>query len=210
MRQSKYVRDPIDIMKMTNAELKSYIRAASKSFSKRIKEIEQLPNSGASETMQFLKQSGNIFRAGRSRFATRGLSRDELIAKAQGVNVLAGLNETASKFRRIVEEEIQNIIDEGFSEDITPEDIAEMFNNRDAFESLRDYVDVHMDSIYALLGSERVSELADEYEDDSNGFYTAMLKEAIKEYQETEKPAREKFFKEKRREKTRFHSFRGK
>lgn len=208
MRKSKYVRDPIDIMKMTNAELKQYIRAASKSFSKRIKQIEALPYASASETVNFLNTSGDIFNVGGSRFGVRGLSREQLIAKAQGVNVIASINETATSFRKIVEDELQRIIEEGFDDEgMTPEDFEEIFENPDQFEMLKDYVDVHMDSIYSLLGSDRVNELANDYEEDSNGFYTQLLREAIDEYQKTEIPARDKFFNEKRKPKSRFKSW---
>lgn len=199
MKKSKYAIDPIALMKMTDSELRSYIRNASKVFDKRIKAFQSIPYGKASETLSYIESSGNAFKSGKSMFATKGLTRSELQAKAMGVNVIATLNETPAQFVKDVEEEIKDVI-----YDYSPEDeeaIEDMFYNPDNFEKLRDFVNVHIDSIYDLLGSDRVNEFANTYEDDDASFYAELLKETISEFQNVERTERKKFFKEKRKKK---------
>lgn len=198
MKKSKYAIDPIALMKMTDSELRSYIRSASKVFDKRIKAFQVIPYGKASETLSYIESSGNTFKSGKSMFATKGLTRSELQAKAMGVNVIATLNETPAQFVKDAEDEIKDVI-----YDYSPDDeeaIEDMFYNPDNFEKLRDFINVHIDSIYDLLGSDRVNEFANTYEDDT-AFYAELLKETISEFQNVERTERKKFFKEKRKKK---------
>lgn len=199
MKKSKYAIDPIALMKMTDSELRSYIRSASKVFDKRIKAFQVIPYGKASETLSYIESSGNTFKSGKSMFATKGLTRSELQAKAMGVNVIATLNETPAQFVKDAEDEIKDVI-----YDYSPDDeeaIEDMFYNPDNFEKLRDFINVHIDSIYDLLGSDRVNEFANTYEDDDTAFYAELLKETISEFQNVERTERKKFFKEKRKKK---------
>lgn len=195
---SKYELNPVDIMKMSTPELKDYIRGASKVIGKRIRGLESLPYGAASETLSYINNSGTALKTGKSTFATRGLSRDELLAKANAVNVIASLDETPAAFSKQVDEELKAIFDEE-----TPDKLLEIFKDEMRFEMLKDYIDVHMDSIYSLLTSERVNELANDYEEQPEEFYTKLLDEALDQYARTEKTHREKYFKEKRKPKKR-------
>ena len=201
MKKSKYEIDPIALMKMTDAELRAYIRSASKTFSKRIKAFQAIPYGSASETLSYIESSGGILKSGgKVSFGTKGLSRQQLVAKAMGVNVLANINETPSQFMKDVDEEIKDIVSNYDPEN--EEAIHDMFYNPDNFEKLREYVNVHIDSIYDLLGSDRVNEFANTYEDDDTAFYAELLKATMEEFQNVEVSERKKFFKEKRKPKT--------
>ena len=184
---------------MTDKQLRDYIRAASKGMSKRIKAFQAIPYGSASETLSYIANSGNAFRTGKSMFATAGLSRAELQAKAMGVNVIATLGETPASFKREADEYITNAINEYDAEQKAL--MQEMFLNEENFELLRDYVTQHMDSIYDLLGSDRVNELGFEYEDETRApeFYVKLLEETMDEFQNVERSERTKYFKEKRK-----------
>lgn len=199
MKKSKYAVDPLELMQMTDKQLRDYIRAASKGMSKRIKAFQAIPYGSASETLSYIANSGNAFRTGKSMFATAGLSRAELQAKAMGVNVIATLGETPASFKREADEYITNAINEYDAEQKAL--MQEMFLNEENFELLRDYVTQHMDSIYDLLGSDRVNELGFEYEDETRApeFYVKLLEETMDEFQNVERSERTKYFKEKRK-----------
>ena len=199
MKKSKYAIDPLEIMQMTDQQLRDYIRAASKGMSKRIKAFQAIPYGSASETLSYIANSGNTFRTGKSMFATSGLSRAALQAKAMGVNVIATLGETPASFKREADEYITNAINEYDAEQKAL--MREMFLNEENFELLRDYVTQHMDSIYDLLGSDRVNELGFEYEDETRApeFYVKLLEETMDEFQNVERSERTKYFKEKRK-----------
>lgn len=199
MKKSKYSVDPLELMQMTNDQLRDYIRAASKGMSKRIKAFKAIPYGSASETLSYIENSGNTFRTGGSMFATKGLSRTELQAKAMGVNVLATLGETPTSFKKAADEYITSAIEEYDEEQ--REIMQEMFLNESNFEMLREYVNVHMDSIYDLLGSDRVNELGMEYEDEERSpeFYVKLLEETMDEFQNVERSERQKYFKERRK-----------
>lgn len=200
MKKSKYEVNPLDIMKMSTQQLKDYIRGASKSFSKRIKAFESMPYGSASETMQYIEKSGATFAAGKSRFSVAGLTRDELISKAQGLNVIASLNETPAAFQKEVDAQITEMT-AGLTSEQAAEVLSDMFLNKANFEMLREYVDIHMDSIYSLISSDRVNELANDYEEDTEEFYTQLMKETIYEYSLVERSRRSEFFREKRKPK---------
>lgn len=199
MKKSKYAIDPLEIMQMTDKQLRDYIRAASKGMSKRIKAFRAIPYGSASETLSYIANSGNTFRTGKSMFATSGLSRAALQAKAMGVNVIATLGETPASFKREADEYITNAINEYDAEQKAL--MQEMFLNEENFELLRDYVTQHIDSIYDLLGSDRVNELGFEYEDETRApeFYVKLLEETMDEFQNVERSERTKYFKEKRK-----------
>lgn len=199
MKKSKYAIDPLELMQMTDKQLRDYIRSASKGMSKRIKAFQAIPYGSASETLSYISNSGNAFRTGKSMFATAGLSRAELQAKAMGVNVIATLGETPASFKREADEYITNAINEYDAEQKAL--MQEMFLNEENFELLRDYVTQHMDSIYDLLGSDRVNELGFEYEDETRApeFYVKLLEETMDEFQNVERSERTKYFKEKRK-----------
>lgn len=199
MKKSKYAIDPLEIMQMTDKQLRDYIRAASKGMSKRIKAFQAIPYGSASETLSYIANSGNTFRTGKSMFATSGLSRAALQAKAMGVNVIATLGETPASFKREADEYITNAINEYDAEQKAL--MQEMFLNEENFELLRDYVTQHIDSIYDLLGSDRVNELGFEYEDETRApeFYVKLLEETMDEFQNVERSERTKYFKEKRK-----------
>lgn len=199
MKKSKYAIDPLEIMQMTDKQLRDYIRAASKGMSKRIKAFQAIPYASASETLSYIANSGNTFRTGKSMFATAGLSRAALQAKAMGVNVIATLGETPASFKREADEYITNAINEYDAEQKAL--MQEMFLNEENFELLREYVTQHMDSIYDLLGSDRVNELGFEYEDETRApeFYVKLLEETMDEFQNVERSERTKYFKEKRK-----------
>lgn len=201
MPKSKYEINPIDIMKMSTDELKAYIRGASKTLGKRIKAFESMPYGGASETLTYLGKNAGAFSAGRTRFATRGLSRGELIAKANAVNVLASINETPGAFKKSVREEINTLIQNVDNKSIKK--IQKIFEDKRNFEFVRDFVDIHMDSIYSLISSERINELANKYEEDTEKFYAEVMKETIKKYNKVEKQYRRDFFQEKRKKRAR-------
>lgn len=199
MKKSKYAIDPLELMQMTDKQLRDYIRAASKGMSKRIKAFQAIPYGSASETLSYIANSGNTFRTGKSMFATAGLSRAALQAKAMGVNVIATLGETPASFKKEADEYITNAINEYDAEQKAL--MQEMFLNEENFELLRDYVTQHMDSIYDLLGSDRVNELGFEYEDETRApeFYVRLLEETMDEFQNVERSERTKYFKEKRK-----------
>lgn len=199
MKKSKYAIDPLEIMQMTDKQLRDYIRAASKGMSKRIKAFQAIPYGSASETLSYIANSGNTFRTGKSMFATAGLSRAALQAKAMGVNVIATLGETPASFKKEADEYITNAINEYDAEQKAL--MQEMFLNEENFELLRDYVTQHMDSIYDLLGSDRVNELGFEHEDETRApeFYVKLLEETMDEFQNVERSERTKYFKEKRK-----------
>lgn len=197
MKKSKYELNPIDIMKMSNDELRAYIRNASKTFGKRIAAFERMPYGSASETLSYLQKNERAFSAGKSRFATRGLSRDELLAKAQSINVLAVLNETPAAFKESVREEINTLIENVSKQSI--KEIENIFEDKRNFEFVRDFVDIHMDSIYSLISSERINELANKYEEDTEKFYAQVMKETIRKYNKVEREYRRDFFQEKRK-----------
>lgn len=199
MRKSKYAIDPLEIMRMTDAELKNYIRSASKGMGKKIKAFRAIPYGSASETLLYIDNSGSTFLTGGSMFATKGLTRIQLQAKAMGVNVVATLGETPEQFKKEADEYITRAIQE--YEEEQRELVREMFLNEANFEMLKDYVNVHMDSIYDLLGSDRVNELGFEYEDETQApeFYVRILEEAMDELQNVERSERTKYFKEKRK-----------
>lgn len=199
MPKSKYEINPIDIMKMSTDELKAYIRGASKTFSKRISAFERMPYGSASETMSYISQS-SAFTKGKSRFGVAGLTREELIAKAHGVNVIASLNETPAAFKESVREEIDTLIENVNDKSIS--EIEQLFEDKRNFEFIKDFVDIHIDSIYSLISSERINELANDYEEDSEAFYAEVMKETIRKYNKVEKEYRRDFFTEKRKRKT--------
>lgn len=199
MKKSKYAIDPLEIMQMTDAELKNYIRSASKGMGKKIKAFQAIPYGSASETLSYIANSGSTFLTGASMFATKGLTRAQLQAKAMGVNVVATLGESPEQFKKEADEYITQAIQEYDEEQ--RELVREMFLNEANFEMLKDYVNVHMDSIYDLLGSDRVNELGFEYEDETQApeFYVKILEEAMDEFQNVERSERTKYFKEKRK-----------
>lgn len=199
MKKSKYAVDPLELMQMTDSELKNYIRSASKGLSKKIKAFQAIPYGSASETLSYIANSGNAFRAGKSMFATAGLTRAQLQAKAMGVNVIQTLGETPASFKQAADQYITEAIEAYTKEQQAL--IEEMFLNKENFELLRDYVYTHMDSIYDLLGSDRVNELGLEYEDETQApeFYIQLLQETMDEFQNVERSERTKYFKEKRK-----------
>lgn len=197
MSNSKYSISYPAIWQMSSSELKTYIRSASKTLSKKIKSFQKLPFGMLSETLQYVENANSLWATGKSMFAAKGLTASELRDKAYFVTNLAGIDETASGFERETMEEIYELAslqpdDEGYEETI------EYLTDPDNLDKMKYFAELNWNTIMSYIGSDEVNNLGREYEHDPSQFYLEVIQRALDRY-EASSEKRYKFYTTHRR-----------
>ena len=199
MSKSKYSINPVDIYNMSTSELRSYIRGASKSLSKKIKAFQKSPYGTWSQTLEYIENSGSLWSTGKSMFATKGLTQSQLMDKAFFVNVLSSFDETPAEFNAEWESNLEYVLNEA-QKTGKYEDAKDFFSEGSNHEMLKVYFNKKYDLIMQYIGSDEVNRLSKQYGEDAPEFYFESLLSTLHEVNKSEE-RRKEFFTKRRRKK---------
>lgn len=167
---SKYLVDPRSLMQYNEQQLKSYIRGALKTLSKKIQRTRQNEYADFSELLDMLDTVSSRW-GGALTGATKGLSAKELKRKALDINALFAVQETPSQLQK---EGVENIANFFKAPRYTRAFIERMHRNK---SMLKKIVKNNEDFIWNILPSETINRIANEVGDNSSEFYRRLLLE---------------------------------
>ena len=169
-RVSKYSVDPRSLIHYNEQQLKSYIRGALKTLSKKIQRTRQNEYADFSELLDVLDAVSSRW-GGSLTGATKGLSIKDLKRKALDINALFAVPETPSQLQR---EGVENIANFFKAPRYTRAFIERMHRNR---AMLKKIVKNNEEFIWNILPSETINRISNEVGDDSTEFYRRLLLE---------------------------------
>lgn len=164
---SKYAIDPSLIFKMEDEELKQYIRQGYKSIESKIRRTRRNELSDFSELLQDLDEIEG--RIGHVSGAVRGLTHQQLRAKALGINQLFRISETPAQLEREGFDNIKNFFREPR---FTRRFIEGIHRNQTMLKKLANKNDKF---IRDILGSEQIAKIVAENEGDDQEMYRKLL-----------------------------------
>lgn len=181
MKISKYAIDPKQIFSMGDSELKSYIRGAWKSIESKIRRIRKSEFADFSELLQEVEDVEG--RVGALSGATKGLSSNQMMQKALGINQLFRITETPAQLEREGYDNIKNFFKEPR---FTRQFIEGIHRNQKILKKLANKNDKF---IRDILGSEQIAQIVEENEDTTEMYRKLLLatSEVLDMYETEEK-----------------------
>lgn len=171
---SKYSKSPTEFYRMTEKELKTYIRNAGKTLRKQLDRLSESPFSSFSEKLDRW-ESESVFLRGRG-FSTKGLTTPELIDTAQVINNVISVDESSASLRDIVNRDIfDEFIRGGLS---SGESFELFFGDRSQLNTAIMWSKRNWNMIAELLSSTDIQYLQKEYATQPGKFYSEALKMA--------------------------------
>ena len=167
---SKYSVDPRSLIHYNEQQLKTYIRGALKTLSKKIQRTRQNEYADFSELLDVLDAVSSRW-GGSLTGVTKGLSIKDLKRKALDINALFAVPETPSQLQR---EGVENIANFFKAPRYTRAFIERMHRNR---AMLKKIVKNNEEFIWNILPSETINRISNEVGDDSSEFYRRLLLE---------------------------------
>ena len=169
--KSKYIKSPTEFYTMSNAELRQYVRNASKVLTKRISRLKESPFSTFSETLDRWENE-QVFLRGRG-FSTKNITQAELIDTAQVINSVLSVDESPAELQKIVD---RDILEEFARGGISSSVDFETFFQSEQLETAAKWGKRYWNMYAFLLKSKEIEGLAITYGDESQLFYTEALK----------------------------------
>ena len=178
MKKSKYYIDnPFDVYHMTTSELKKFIRGASKSLSKKISAFRRSPLSKLSSMLQYYDNIEGVL--GESLWKTKGVSRNILEDKVLAISALTEFNETALSVEHDVRESLMTrpfYIPEEIPDDKVDEYIDKLIDSG-VLTAFYDDFEIYHDTVVAIIGSDRIQQIAEIAQDDTAKFSEMIYRE---------------------------------
>lgn len=169
---SKYSKSPTEFYRMTEKELKTYIRNAGKTLRKQLDRLSASPFASFSEKLDRW-ESESIFLRGRG-FSTKGLTTPELIDTAQVINNVISVEESSASLRDVVN---RDIFEEFMRGGISQTEAFELFfNDRSQLNTAIMWSKRNWSMIADLLSSNEIKTLEKEYGYQPGKFYTEAMK----------------------------------
>lgn len=166
MKVSKYAIDPAEIFTMGDQEVKSYIKGAWKSIESKIRRTRKNEFADFSELLQEVEDIEG--RVGKLSGASKGLTRQQMLQKAIGINQLFRITETPGQLEREGYDNIKNFFKEPR---FTKQFIEGIHRNQTILRKLANKNDKF---IRDILGSEQIAQIVEENED-TNEMYRKLL-----------------------------------
>ena len=181
MKKSKYVIDNMfDIYNMSIKDLKTYIRSASKSMSKKHKALENSPWSTLSSTLQYIENAKPHI--GDSLWSTKG-DRQLLEDRVITISALAEMTETAKSLENDIREQMLDnpfFMPSGLTSE-EQEKWYEFYANSGYLTMFKENWEVYHQEMVDTIGSKRINEIALQWGDDSEKFYHDVWMEMFEE-----------------------------
>lgn len=181
-KKSKYAVDPKEIYKMSESELKVYIRDGWKSIDSKIRRTKKNEFADFSELLHDLEEIEG--RTGKLSGATRGMNTKQLRMKALGINQLYRITETPGQLQREGYDNIMNFFKEPR---FTKQFIEGIHRNQTILRKLANKNDKF---IRDILGSEQIAQIVEENEGNDTETYRKLLlatSEVLDMYEDEEK-----------------------
>lgn len=182
MKISKYAVDPGEIYKMSESELKVYIRSSWKSIESKVRRTRKSEFADFSELLHDLEEIEG--RTGKLSGATRGMNTKQLRMKALGINQLYRITETPGQLQREGYDNIMNFFKEPR---FTRQFIEGIHRNQTILKKLANKNDKF---IRDILGSEQIAQIVEENEGNDSETYRKLLlatSEVLDMYEDEEK-----------------------
>lgn len=183
---SKYALNPSDILKMTESELKDYIRGSTKVINDKLKKIKATGQSEFSETVYETEQVTKMLTGIESQklsASVRGKNKNELQRQALLYNKLANISETPSQLKEEYDRNINNIFK-------TPRYTRKFLESeRKNRKFLAKLVNKNIDFIYTILPSDIIRKNMESAIDTEEKYYQLLIQasDTLDEFETEEK-----------------------
>lgn len=171
---SKYSKSPTEFYRMTEKELKTYIRSAGKTLRKQLDRLSESPFASFSEKLDRWENE-SVFLRGRG-FMTKGLTTPELIDTAQVINNVISVEESSASLRDVVNRDIFEDFMSGHFK--TKKELEGYFMDNSQMRTAIMWSKRNQDMLAELLPSDYVAKLARKYANDPDTFYRKLMQAA--------------------------------